>query len=307
MALDDFQISFGGLTVGDGTDYDLASEEGLESWDVRSGDVAFPNQWGSLIGTDEVTARRIRFTVEMFAEDPTLVLAFEDAFLPATGDDLDPLVAKFPGRDEIALDVRCRSRSRRRTVNETLGIIAVDVELVAPDPRAYSSDLHTSTLPVYTAGGEGFNLTLSSATNLAADLTAGSGTDLAGNFTGSTASGDVVCANAGNVDTYPSFTITPSSLGSVTSCEISNLTTGETIALTPTIAAGQTLTVDMAMVATPKQGEPITLNGEGRYGAWAQPRTALRLAPGDNTLRFEVLSGTTTDVACAISWRDAYL
>jgi hypothetical protein len=303
----DYQIVFGGLLIGDGTDYDVDVEEGLESWDVRDSDVPFPNQWGSLPGVDEVNARKIRLEVQMLGVDPAIPLAFESAFLPTGGTDLEPLIAKFPGRDDITFDVRCRSRSRRRDVPDSLGLVKIEVLLVAPDPRAYSYVEEAESLEAYSAGSEALNLTAGSGADLAFNLTAGSGADLGFNFTGVAAVGDFVCVNDGNVDTYPSFLFTPAGSGALTEYRVSNLTTEETLTLTAAVPPGQTLTADMAMVATPKQGLPISLAGESRYGSWSQPRTPLRLAPESNTLRFEVLSGTAAGATCLVMWRSASL
>lgn len=523
MALDDYQISFGGLTIGDGTDFDLNEVTGIESFDVRDSDVPFPNQWGSIAGVDEVNGRKISIDVEIAAgDDASLAQAFESAFLPSDEGEFGTLVAKFPGRDELYFQARVRRRTRRRVIEETLGLVRIGVELFAPDPRAYSNETFSEAIPAYTAGTEALELsTLSragyatldgsagcyistpddadytgsgtirwmakltladwtpsanmtvashyldstnrgwlirvntsgqlvlnvsadgsattfsqassalgitdgdtywvgvqyvcstgaldfykaaesltpgtdftgwtsvsshsvaaatpfnaatvielgsynsggsqrltgsvhqfkmvsdgtvvadfhpdldadngdtsfvssttgetwtlngaaslaggSSRHLATDLTLGSGADLAFDFTGVPAVGEVVLVNDGNVDTYPTIVFTPAGAGALTEYRVSNLTTGVTFTCTAAIPPGQTLTADMAAIATPKAGLPIALEGETRYGSWSQPRTPLALVPGNNTIRFEVISGTATGAIATVTWRNAWL
>lgn len=296
--LDDYQIEFNGVTIGDGTEYDCSVIEGLESWDVRDSDVAFPNQWGSLPGEDEVNARRIHIEAEMLAGDPAIALAFETAFLPQDGSELLPLVAKFPGRDDITLDVRCRMRSRRRQVSETLGALKITVDLVAPDPRAYGYAETVESLPPFTVGTQSLNFT-SRIINFTSRVL---------NFTGTPAVGEIVVVNSGNVDMYPEFVITPGSGGPLNQYRVTNVTLDEELELNAVLTPGQSLIADMAMIATPKQGLPIRLaTGESRYGSWSHPRVPLRVAPGANTFRFEVISGTASGAACQITARPAWL
>ena len=308
MALDDYQISFGGLTIGDGTDYDLNEVTGIESFDVRDSDVPFPNQWGSIAGVDEVNGRKITIDVEIAAgDDWSFAQAFESAFLPSDEGQFGDLVAKFPGRDELYFQARVRKRTRRRVVEETLGLVRIGVELFAPDPRAYSNELFSEAIPAYEAGTEALELSAGSGADLAFDLTLGAGADLAFDFSGVAAVGDFVLVNDGNVDTYPTIVFTPAGAGALTEYRVSNLTTGVTFTCTATVSPGQTLTADMAAVATPKAGLPISLAGETRYGSWSQPRTPLALVPGNNTVRFEVISGTATGAIATVSWRSAWL
>jgi hypothetical protein len=306
--LSDYQVSFGGLTIGDGTEYDISEEEGIESFEVRDSDVPFPNQWGSIAGVDEVNGRTIRLDVEIAAaDDPALAYTFESAFLPSSDDEFGDLVAKFPGRDDVYFRARVRKRTRRRIVDEVLGVVKIGVELFAPDPRAYSFEEFSEAIPAYSSGSEAFELSSGSGANLAFDLTESSGADLAFEFTGVPAQGDVVLVNDGNVDTYPEIVFTPAGAGALETYRVSNVTTGVTATFTATVSPGQTLTADMAMIATPKAGLPISLDGESRYGFWSQPRTPLALAPGNNTIRFEVLSGTSDGAIATVTWRNAWL
>lgn len=307
MSLSDYQISFGGLTIGDDTDYDLKQEEGFTSWSVRTDDDDFPLQWGSIPGTDEVNARVVKLSIEML-NDPATIRAFRDAFLPAESA-LSDLVAKFPEfEEEITVQARVRNRPRVRTIDEVNGVVRFEpVELYVPDPRLYFTDTETEAVPVYTVGGDALDLTTSSGADLGTDLTVDSGTDLGFDFTGVTAAGEVVITNRGNVDTYPVLLFTPDGTGAMTQWVLTNETTGETATFTTDLNPGQTMTVDMAMVATSKTGSPVTIDGSSIYQAWQQPRTPLRIVPGTNTLRFDVLAGTAGNASCLVTASSAVL
>lgn len=306
--LADYQLSYGGLTIGDDTEYDVAEESGISSYTVRDSDVAFPNQWGSIVGVDEVNGRTISLQVEIAAaDDPALAYAFESAFLPSDDDELGELVAKFPGRDDVYFLARVRERTRRRVIDEVFGVVRISVKLFAPDPRAYSFEEFSEAIPAWAAGTDGLELTAGSGVDLGFDLATGSGVDLGFDFTGVAATGDVVLVNDGNVDTYPEIVFTPAGAGAMDQYRVTNTTTGVTFTCTATIPPGQTLTADFAMVATPKAGLPISLEGESRYGSWSQSRTPLALAPGQNTIRFEVISGTATGAIATVTWRNAWL
>ena len=307
MSLSDYQISFGGLLVGDETDYDLKKEEGLTSWQVRTDDDDFPLQWGSIPGTDEVNARVVKLSFEML-NDPTTIRAFRDAYLPSEST-LSDLKAKFPEfEEEITVQARVRNRPRVRTIDDVNGVVKFEpVELYIPDPRLYFTATESEAVPVFFVGGDALDLTAGSGADLGFDLTAGSGTDLGFDFTGVTSSGEVIVTNRGNVNTYPVLLFTPDGGGPMTQWVLTNETTGETATFATDLNPGQTMTVDMAMVATSKTGSPVTINGSSLYQAWQQPRTPLRIVPGPNTLRFDVLSGTAGNASCLVTASSAVL
>lgn len=306
MALDDHQIRFGGLLTGDSTNYDIVQEEGFTSFSVRTADDDFPLQWGSIPGTDEVNARVVKLRYEML-NDPAAVRAFRDAFLPS-GSTLSPLVAKFPEfEEEVTVQARVRNRPRTRTVTDVLGVVAIDVEMYVPDPRLYFTATQQQAVPVYTVGGDALDATTGSGADLAFDTTTGSGADAAFDATGVTATGTVIVTNRGNTDTYPILLFTPDGSSGMSQWTLTNLTTGEVATFATTLSPGQTMLADFSMVATSKPGSPVTINGSSVYSAWQQPRTPLRTVPGDNTFRFDVLSGTAGNAFCLVTAPSAVL
>ena len=304
MALSSYQIAVSALTIGDNTIYDVKQEEGFTTFTVTDGDDPFPLQWGSISGADEVDARKIRLDIEML-NDPTTVQGFLNAFLPGSDVALRAMFPEF--REEVTISVRVRKRGRVRTIQDVNGVVTATLELTAADPRLYGSTVNTMGVPVFSVGGDSLDLTAGAGADLGFDLTAGAAADLGFDFTGLTSTGLVICTNAGNVDTYPSFLFTPDSGGAMTAWTVTNQTTGEVASFATTLNPGSTMLVDFSMVATSKTGSPVTIAGSVVYSAWQQPRTPLRLIPGNNTLRFDVTAGTSGGATCLVSWQNANL
>lgn len=309
MSLADLQAEFGGVTVGCDTIYDLTTWEGLDGWDVRSNDQVLPNLWGDQPGGDFVNGRTFVVGVAMLTADAGWV-ALEDTWLPPSQADptaLSTFTFKAPERPERQLDCRVRRRARPRDGNTEIatGVVQWLFEFAAPDPRLYSTDLTETLATPFVADTTALNLTGGSGTGLAFDLTLSSGADLAFDFTGTASSGSVAMENAGNVDTYPTFTFATTS--AMASWHVVNDTTGEEASFAFALVPGYEVVVDMAGVATGSTNPPVTLNGDANYPIWQSPRVPIRLVPGDNTLRFFVDSGTASGSTCTISHRSAWL
>lgn len=303
MPLTDYQLSFNGLTIGQGTAYEIRSVDGLESFGVRSRDSDLANLWGNVVGDDLVDAKSVIVDVDM-VNDAATVLAFETAFLPTVQRTLG---VKFPGRDELQTTALCRKRAHARTVRSDLdvGMLSIPVQLFLPDPRLYSAATNAEAVPPFTAGSLGFDLTVGAGADLGFDLTVGSGADLGFDLTGIASFGTVICTNDGNVDTYP--TILVGATNGISRFRLTNDTNGDVLTVTQTINTGETLTIDMGAGFTGRGGLVISLGGASRYSSWEQPRSPFRLAPGNNSIRFEVLTGNASGAAAIVAWLHAWL
>lgn len=104
--------------------------------------------------------------------------------------------------------------------------------------------------------------------------------------------------NTGDVAAWPVWTIT----GPGTNLVLRNLTTGKTLAMTYTLAAGQTITVD-----TRPGAKTVTLNtGANLYQYLTSPPHLWSLRRGSNTVQVE-LSSVTSASSVALSYKRGFL
>lgn len=309
MALADYQLSFNGLTIGNGTDYDLTALEGLEGFESRTNDQTLPTFWGSQPGGAFPQARVIIVGVQSFPELTEEAAAVESSFLPAsqvTPTALLPLTFKLPDQVEKRVTVRCDRRNRTRTTGETGQEMATWLlQLVAPDPRVYASEESITVAGAYIVDSSGLDYTASSGADLGFDMTASSGADLGFDYTGTVGGGGVSVTNDGDVDTYPSFTF--ETTASIATWTVINDTTDEQASFSFMLVPGHQVVVDMAGVATGSTVSPVTVDGAANYAIWQSPRVPIRLIPGLNLLRFVVTSGTTAGTTATIAFRSAWI
>lgn len=295
MSLSDLQWSYRGLTFGAGTSYHVNRAEGFEGFEVRSSDSDLPRGDGAIRGLDYVAPRTVAFElalIEMAGDTATYEdrwAEVREAFRPCRDTDYD-LTFKRPGAPERV--IRCRPVQLTRTEDfKRYNILGFPpVVLRAADPRLYSTELHTGTVPIYAAtlGGVDFPVT-----EFSVDFTGGTQTEF-------------VAENAGTADAYPLVRFYGPTSGTCTGVALTNTTTGQVLDVATTITTGQILTADMAAAATGANTLVVALGGSSRYGNWALPREPLALAPGSNNLRFQV-TGTSTNVICNLTWRDTWL
>lgn len=153
-------------------------------------------------------------------------------------------------------------------------------EFLATDPRIYTLAEQTESLSLgVSSGGHGFPL----------GFPHGFGT---------ATSGAADCVNAGNIDTYPVITVSAGGAGA-SAIALENTTTGESWEIVLTLAAGETLVVDMgeqtALLNGTASREPFVVRPPSVW--WA-------LQPGSNQVQLVATGAGTTAV---VAWHDAYL
>lgn len=295
MPLDDLQFGYRGLTFGQGTDIYVNRAEGFEGFEVRSSDSDLPRGDGSLRGLDYVAARTIAFelaVIEILGGDTTYEeywTQLRETFRPTRDGDYE-LTFKRPGMPERM--VRCRPVQlvRREDYGRFNTVGFPPVVLRAVDPRIYSAESRTGNVLVYAASQGGFDLP-----------TEVNGLDFPGG-----SQTEFVAENTGTADAYPLIRFYGPTTGTVTGVQLTNSTTGDVLEVAADIVTGQVLTVDMEAAATGANRLIVSLDGTSRYGDWQLPRSAFALAPGSNTIRFEVI-GTSTDALCNLAWRDTWM
>lgn len=293
LGLADNTFNYNGLTFGDDTGYFVDHHEGLEGFDVRQSDSDEPRNDGAIRGLDYVAPRTVSFTLslgETEAEDyETRWATIRAAFMPSRSADL-PLTFKRPGQPERYVSCRPIQLVRAEEYKSFGQLGHPPLVLRAVDPRIYSSDVQSTNLTVYTASSGGMDWPV---TDWPVDNTGGS--QLLGAVT-----------NNGTADAFPLVRFYGPTAGTVTGVTLTNLTNGDILQVTTTILSGQILTADMTAAVTGANTFVVSLDGANRYGSWAVPRSAFRISPGSNTLKFQV-SGTSTDAIANVQWYDTWL
>lgn len=293
MALADYQFSYNNFTFGDGTVYYVDHFEGFEGYEVRQSDSDQPRNDGAIRGLDYVGARTIGITLALAETTDTDYEArwatLRAAFVPSRSTDL-PLTFKRPGQDERYINCRPVQLTRVEEYTKFNQVGHPPVVLRAVDPRIYSTTAKTVNTTVYAAVSGGMDW---SVTNWPVDFAGGSQ-----NF--------AVAVNNGTADAYPLIRFYGPTVGTCTAVTLTNLTNGDVLTVITTISSGQILTADMNAAATGANSLIVSLDGSNRYGSWAVPRSAFRLSPGSNSLKFQI-TGTSTDMVANLLWRDTWL
>lgn len=290
MTLLDGQYQYGSLLLGVGSPYGIRRIEGLEDLNVRSSDRTLPRNHGSVPGPHYASAKDVivELVVKNSGDPETLAERLADlraAFkIQAT-----PKLLKWkrPGRVERQINV---APIQVQHVDEYAFVDRVAfprIALTAADPRIYSTELHQATLSVYDPTGPGLDYPIDYPAEFPAPATG------------------VLIHNSGSADAYPLVRFYGPSSGTTDEVLLRNVTTGQVQEVVTPIAPGQVLTVDNEAHVTGSGEQVVGLDGSTRYGSWSQPRTPLRLPPGDSLLRYEVVGETTT--LCVVTWRDTWI
>jgi hypothetical protein len=295
MTLANMTYSYNGLVFGDNCPIMVDKAQGFEGFDVRNSDSNLPRGDGAIRGLDYVNPRAISFdlvVVEPGDVDGTtyeaLWASLRSTFAPSQSQDR-PLVFKRPGQPERQIFCRPISLVRVEQYTSFNRVSKPPVVLQAADPRIYSTTLHSQLVPLYAAVSGGLDFPV----------------DFPVDFVGGTQTTTVV-TNSGTANAYPLIQFYGPKTGTCTAVSLINDTTGASVTINTTLVTGDVCMADMGAAVTAANSLIISTGGSSRYGSWALPRTPLALAPGSNTLRFQV-TGSSTDCACTVGWRDTWL
>jgi hypothetical protein len=294
MALNDYEMSFRGLTFGGSTALGIKSIDGLQDFDASLGDTPIPRGDGDIPGLHRVAGKTI--TLELVAKGVAKSQALADTLAAAAevfqrSTMPERLYFKLPGQSESFVWARCIGRAIKQTPDVAFGARPLLVRLKAADPRVYGVTQQNETLGVYDGSGGGSDLDFDFPVDFSVDTSA-----------------EAIVTNNGDFNSYPLLRFYGPTTGTVTAVKLTNVTTGQVTEFETTIITGQILTADMRRIVTADTGDDpyVSLDGSSRYGDWVLPRTPFALAPGDNALRFEV-TGTSVDALCVVTHRDTSL
>lgn len=283
----DYQFWFGfdgeGKVFGIDTDIDVVSVEGLESVDINSGTRDSPLEDGAVPGLHLVTRKMPIFELEILGSEYASMI---EALRPERNHEGE-LHWRNPERGQVW----SRARVFRRPDNQdglSVGLRPMQVAFEIADPRIYGEELKTQQLGIWNPSGGGIDWEI----------------DWEVDFSGGGSGTDVVATNAGNNKAYPVIKFFGPVVGDVDGVLLQNLTTGIELEIVTAISTGQVLTADMDARVRGTGTRVIDLAGASRYGSWSLPRDTFYLQPGDNTIRFSLTGGTSTDALASLTWRD---
>ena len=285
MTLLDYQMSFRGLVMGDGTSYIPSSVTGLQDTPgVRIADADRARMHGQFAGSDYATGRAVDVSYQIDGVvDPVAgdVLApFSAAHV--VGEAESELRARIPGLAggiEVVVFARCRRLALPVDNRYGSGAPLAEVQYWATDPRIYAADETVVVIGMADVSGAGlvFPATF--------PLT----------FGGATSGG---IGEADNIGEFPA-PWTASIAGPIVNPRIENITTGQTISFVGSLDVGETL--DLASL-----DRSVLLNGgpASRYSWLASGSQWFDLAAGPNALR---LAGTSGSGVLTLSFRSAWI
>lgn len=296
MALSPRQRQFRSLVFGTGTAYAIVSEQGLETLAVRSGTRPAPRAAGSIPGLHVADSKRIVLRLRIEADSPAQAeedLAALRAVVAVSESEQHQYRFRHMSGAESFVWARVIDRpGARDTTTEGVGLVEPRIGFEVADPRIYSVSQHQSLVPLLASGFPGIDF----AWNFPLNWAAGS-------------QSEAVLVNAGDQDAFPlvRFQYPSGGSGTCTGVTLTNLTNGDVLDITAALLAGQTLDADMDAYVRALPDVPIIgIGSSSRFGDWEHPRDPFRLSPGSNIIQFEV-TGTSTDVVCAVLWRDTSL
>ena len=292
MARTDWQMEFGGVVFGMGTDIGLENIEGFEDFSMRMGDTAIPRGWGDIPGLH--TAQSKEVSLELTCRDDAAMALALAIFQPS--DEPQPLYLRVPELGDRFLYARVAGRNMPRTpVSKFKKMLTIRFKIA--DPRIYAAVEESDTLRIFDASGGGMDYAKDGVPWV--------------DYAGDPTAGEITAQNDGSTDTHPLIRFFgPEDANTMTGATLTNITTGAQadFDFTTGMGAGDIFYADMRRIVTADTGDDfyVRLGNANRYGDWQLPRTPLALQPGPNVLRFEV-DGTTNDASAVVTWRDASL
>ncbi len=284
MTLAAFQIEFGGLVMGDGTDYDLVTLDGLEGLPAMvQTDQKRPRAHGQFLGGMFASGRQVTAVLEVTAATDAAFRADLDALSNATTPlpfTETPFTYSLPGMTGARM-VGARALDRA---------IIVDVDYVhrvahaacrwwATDPLVYSDPAQTlwTSVPLDDGG-----VAWPGVWPLYWGV--------------SSSSGLITAINAGGIAAPVVIVLT----GPVDNPTVTNLTEGKALAFSLHLGPTDTLTIDPAHFS-------VLLNGiVNKRGSMTPGSRWWDLQPGANVIAYHAASALSGSTA-TLSWRSAWM
>lgn len=281
--LSEWQASYRGLLIGDGTIYDLVSIKGLNDLTgMRHTDQVLQQRQGGMAGTDWLGPATITLEIDVYGGSPdALGPALQDFAAAFTLGTDDPFLFDIPtvaGTGTRLLFTRCWERTAAIDLSYLRGISKVFVQLQAADPRIYSALVSSDGVGLPTGGGGvTFPLTFPI-------------------VFGSPTGGELRVVNDGSFPVEPFLRIT----GPATNPRVGSLMTDRAMAFNLTLAPGEWLDIDVP-------NRSVLLNGTAdRYSALTRDSRWFELLSGPNDLTFRA-DDYDAGARLSVTWRSAWV
>jgi len=286
--LADYQHELGGVLIGAGTGVQIRAIEGLGKPESRDSDVEPPGEDGLWLGAEYYSGRTIRIDAAIKVSSAAAVLdasaALQDrADTPAVrgqgGTTMD-LRLKFPGRP--ARVVRGRLRKFEPDL-ETMkhGFSPLDIEFQAQDHLYYDDTPDSTSMPLGSLTQGGVTFPLQMPFLIAGDASA---IGRPGYLTVS-----------GTAPTWPVIRVA----GPCANPTITHVTSGRSLTVTATLAAGEWVEIDT------RPGWRTVLRENGGSVPLSGRLDQFVLPPGNNEIRWSATDQTLTSTL-AVTWWPAY-
>jgi hypothetical protein len=259
--MNDWQMTYNGLTIGAGTSYGMTAIEGLATLpELRTADQDRTRAHGQFAGVDLFGGRDIDIEVTIVGKHPSSSVwqAFSAAFVGGQSVEL-PLVMQIPGvasGSEIQTMARVRKLSLPVDADYYIGAGRAVLSMHCTDPRLYSTTTETgSATQATTSGGLTFNATF----NLSF------GSTINGGF--------ITLTNSGEFVTPWTATI----VGPVTNPRIDNITSGQSLSISGSLSGSESLVLS-------SQDRTVLLNGTASRYSWLKSGSQWWDIPVGNTV-----------------------
>jgi len=281
----DWQIQRNGYLLGDGTDFDIVSIQGLAGAPAtRPSDRSLSRRHGAIAGEDYLGSRAVTLGFDVVADSSSTLGEKLDTLARAFAPSVNqvPTFFRVPGVGGggiVQAEMHVRNRSVPVTTEFARGVARCQFQLAAADPRLYSATLKTDQVSATEATTAG--LTFSATFDLS--------------FGGAINPGTVETVNAGTFAAPLTFRV----YGPVTDPVVTRGSDGAQMSFTTTVA-------DRSYLEVNGQNRTVLLNGvTNNYSTLDVGSTWLDVPAGTDELR---LTRTGSDTATlAVYYRDTYV
>jgi hypothetical protein len=276
------QITHNGLTMGADTDYRFTRISGLiDTPGVRTSDEDRARRHGQLPGDDYAGGRSIQASIKVEAEHPSDAWTLLSQAL-VIGLDETPMLVEMPGlAGGRQVLLYARVRNQKLVIDHdymAVGLGFVNVDWWCTDPRIYDAALTSLATTMATLAGTGRSYPRSYPLS----------------YGGAVSAGLVTATNEGEFPAPWEATI----VGPVGNPRIENVTTGETVAFTGSLAAGEELVIGSDL-------RSVLLDGTAsRYSWLTRGSEWFDVQPGANEIR---LAGTSGSGSMTFNFRSAWI
>lgn len=248
--------------------------EGFEYGDTIEVIQPLPGRSGSIFIDSDYKDRRISWEGQILGTDKDNAIRLRRDMIQAIPQG-ELLTVKFTTFDDLKLQTLAYLRKLRMEYSRQFQEFLI--EMRSPDWRFYSQTLQQPETAITSSVGG-----MSLPTALPASLTNSSGTP------------PLSLTNSGNEKSPAIYKI----YGAGTTFTVTNNTTGESFTINQSLAAGEVITVD-TLNRTVIQG-----SNQNVYGNFSGDFP--QISPGDNEIRFNVVSGSDSNTKLVIEFRSAY-